>query len=237
MACLPCLLALLGYDEDAKGPANFPVRTGCSVSMPNLRGLGALYVDESSALYRNGLRQWQELTAYSARLRNLVIQSVPAGPVANSYHQKLNQIDTNLKQAGGKRLPDGIFAKNQWERVPDWYNDKGTTAIWDSEYKDHRYQLAQLEQALSRQTGAPTMVPPPVAQPEVTKPVSASGEGEVYKPIETPKSYGISPSSWSWNPDDLTKADPLYSPAKIAAIVAGVGVVAAIAYLAWPKKK
>ena len=214
MACLPCMLALLGYDEK-KGR-----RKRRGIEMPRLSGLSAVAISVSDAMSMPGGQQWQELSSYAGRLRHLA-DGMPSGAVADSFYAALSGIDTLLAQAKGSY---GFF---DWSRKPDWI---GSPALWEREYKDTKWQLQAMEQEMSRRTGAVTTISNVPKQPAVTVPMSPTGEGPAYVPVATPENI-IGPTAWNRPPSQVQPQQT-----SVAVWVVGLLAVGAIAYIAWPKK-
>jgi hypothetical protein len=215
MACLPCLMALLGYEENLP---HLLRHRKMAAEIPGL-GLGAVSLSVAAAESMPGGKQWHELYDHATRLRKIT-DGMPSGTVAESYYKALNAIDASLKQA------KGTYGWLDWTRKPDWV---GSPALWESEYKQWTSQLQQMEYSMAQRTGVMTTIQTPPKQPAVTEAMQPTGEGTSYVPRPVPvdiigptgggEAAYIAPKTTNW-----------------IAIAAAVAIFGTAIYLLWPKK-
>ena len=213
MACLPCMLALLGYEEPVM-PIGFS-------------GLAANSL---------GQQQWDALDLNEKHLRSIV-NTMSSGPVADSLYAALNAVRTTLSQSAGgsmqyttMTLPivGRITVPSGKARSPDW--ETGTGALWDMEYKRMWAQLQDIERQLAQRAGVPTLTQQPPQQPAVTEAANPEGTGTPYEYKGAPASI-IGPTGWDYVTPPMAAKSTNWS-----GIVAVVAIVGAAAYFLWPKK-
>jgi len=211
MACLPCMLALLGYEEGAMPKAS-------SFDIPSLKGLGAVAISVAASEAMPGGQQWKELNQYAMRVRG-VINGMPSGTVAESFYNALAKIEAGLKQA------KGTYGWMSWTRQPDWI---GSPVLWESEYKQWKTQLAQIEVGLAQRTGALTTIQTPPQQLKVTEAIQWAGDGSPYVPPPMPVNI-VGPIGGGESPY-VPPATNWFAVA-VAAALFGTAI-----YVIWPKK-
>lgn len=197
MACLPCMLALLGLD--AANPLGQQQWNGLDLEEKRLRRI----VD----------------TMASGQVADSLYAAL------DSVRTNLNQAAGGSTQVSSIPIP--FFGINVpiptgKTRVPDW--ESGNGALWDMEYKRNWDALHSVENELAKRTGVPTLTQQPPAQPAVTEAANTEGTGTTYV-YKGPSANTIGPTGWDYMPAPVTTRKAT-STVGILAVIAIVGAAA-----------